>query len=72
MIGSGMIFRRFTVGSYPINGYLLADAETHIGVFIDPGGFHEEIAAYIEHAISYAISFLRMAMRTIREVYLNS
>ncbi len=53
MIGSGMIFRRFTVGSYPINGYLLADAETHIGVFIDPGGFHEEIAAYIgENAIS--------------------
>ena len=42
-----MIFRRFTVGRYPINGYLLADAETRMGVFIDPGGLHEEIAAFI-------------------------
>jgi glyoxylase-like metal-dependent hydrolase (beta-lactamase superfamily II) len=48
MIGSGLIFRRFTVGSYPINGYLVADAETRIGVFVDPGGFQEEIATFIE------------------------
>ena len=47
MSGTNMIFRRFTVGSYPINGYLVADPETHIGVFIDPGGFHEEIAEFI-------------------------
>ncbi|MBN1764986.1 MAG: MBL fold metallo-hydrolase [Sedimentisphaerales bacterium] len=43
-----MFLKRFTVGSYPINGYLLADPETHIGVFIDPGGFNDEIAACIE------------------------
>ena len=43
-----MIFHRFTVGSYPINGYLVADPESRIGVFIDPGGFHDEIAAYIK------------------------
>ena len=43
-----MIFHRFTVGSYPINGYLVADPESHIGVFIDPGGFHDEIADYIK------------------------
>ncbi len=43
-----MIFHRFTVGSYPINGYLVADPESRIGVFIDPGGFHDEIAVYIE------------------------
>ncbi|MCH9022871.1 MAG: MBL fold metallo-hydrolase [Planctomycetes bacterium] len=47
MGGANMIFRRFTVGSYPINGYLVADPETHIGVFIDPGGFHDEIAEFI-------------------------
>lgn len=43
-----MILRRFTIGRYPINGYLVADPQTHIGVFIDPGGFSESIAAYIE------------------------
>ena len=42
------IFRRFTVGSYPINGYLVADPQTRIGVFIDPGGFSDEIAAFID------------------------
>ncbi len=42
-----MIYRRFTVGRYPINGYLVADPQTRIGAFIDPGGFHEEIAQYI-------------------------
>ena len=47
MIGADIIFRRFTVGSYPISGYLLADRATNIGVFIDPGGFHEDIAACI-------------------------
>ena len=46
---TGMIFRRFTVGAYPINGFVVADAETGIGVFIDPGGFSAEIAAYISH-----------------------
>ncbi len=43
-----MIFRRFTVGGYPINGYLVADPETKIGVFIDPGGFNDEIGAFID------------------------
>lgn len=52
MIGMDAIFKRFTVGSYPINGYLVADRATKIGVFIDPGGFHEEIGAFIdEHDI---------------------
>ena len=52
MIGPDIIFRRFTVGYYPINGYLVADRATNIGVFIDPGGFHEDIAACIaEHGI---------------------
>jgi len=43
-----IILRRFTVGWYPINGYLLADSETRIGAFIDPGGFQDEIADFIE------------------------
>ncbi len=43
-----LIFRRFTVGRYPINGYLLADPETHIGVFIDPGGYHDIIGQFID------------------------
>ncbi len=41
-------FRRFTVGRYPINGYLVADRELRNGVFIDPGGFDEAISHYIE------------------------
>jgi len=45
--GFKCLFNRFTVGSYPINGYLLADPETRIGVFIDPGGFNESIAEMI-------------------------
>jgi len=46
------IFRRFTVGRYPINGYLVADPQTRIGVFIDPGGFSQEIAQFItQHQI---------------------
>lgn len=44
---TNLIFRRFTVGRYPINGYLVADPQTHIGVFIDPGGFSETIAQFI-------------------------
>lgn len=40
-------FRRFTVGRYPINGYLIADRASGIGVFIDPGGWDETIASYI-------------------------
>ncbi|GJQ60695.1 MAG: MBL fold metallo-hydrolase [Candidatus Scalindua sp. AMX11] len=43
-----LILRRFTVGSYGINGYLVADPETRIGVFIDPGGFSREIEAFIQ------------------------
>ena len=47
-----LIFRRFTVGRYPINGFLLADPQTHIGVFIDPGGFSDQIAQFIsQHQI---------------------
>ena len=47
LIDEQIIFRRFTVGGYPINGYLVADRKTGIGVFIDPGGFGQEIAAFI-------------------------
>ena len=42
------IFRRFTVGSYGINGFLVADPETRIGAFIDPGGFSAEIDDFIQ------------------------
>jgi glyoxylase-like metal-dependent hydrolase (beta-lactamase superfamily II) len=45
---TNLIFRRFTVGSFGINGYLVADPETRIGVFIDPGGFSAEIEAFIQ------------------------
>jgi hydroxyacylglutathione hydrolase len=44
---TNLIFRRFTVGSFQINGYLVADPETRIGAFIDPGGFSAEIEAFI-------------------------
>ncbi len=47
MMYADMVVRRFSVGSYPINGYLVADAKTRIGAFIDPGGFSEEIAGFI-------------------------
>ncbi|MCF6147892.1 MAG: MBL fold metallo-hydrolase [Candidatus Kuenenia sp.] len=47
MMIDNLIFRRFTVGGYPINGYLAADPPTRIGVFIDPGGFSDEIEAFI-------------------------
>jgi len=56
--GFKCIFHRFTIGSYPINGYLLADPETRIGVFIDPGGFDESIANMIaSHNIELRIIF---------------
>ena len=45
---NGLILRRFTVGSYPINSYLVADPMTRIGVFIDPGGFSAEIEAFLK------------------------
>ena len=47
MMMTNLILRRFTVGSYGINGYLVEDPETRIGVFIDPGGFSAEIEAFI-------------------------
>lgn len=48
MICQNTLFRRFTVGPYPINGYLIADTATRIGAFIDPGGFDDQIAKYID------------------------
>ncbi len=44
---TNFIFKRFTVGSYGINGFLVADPETRIGVFIDPGGFSTEVETFI-------------------------
>ncbi len=44
---TSLILRRFTVGGYGINGYLVADPETGIGSFIDPGGFNIEIESFI-------------------------
>ena len=41
------IFKRFTLGRYPINAFLMADRETGVGVFIDPGGFSDEVEAFI-------------------------
>ncbi|MCF6156702.1 MAG: MBL fold metallo-hydrolase [Candidatus Brocadia sp.] len=43
-----LILKRFTVGSFPINGYLVADPMTRVGAFIDPGGFSEEIEAFVK------------------------
>ncbi|MHC4453830.1 MAG: MBL fold metallo-hydrolase, partial [Planctomycetota bacterium] len=43
-----LIFRRFTVGGYGINGFLVADPETRIGVFIDPGGYGNEIETFVQ------------------------
>jgi len=48
MMMNHLILKRFTVGSYPINGYLVADPETKTGVFVDPGGFHDEIDTFIQ------------------------
>ncbi len=45
---TNFIFRRFTVGSYGINGFLIADPETRIGAFIDPGGFNTGIDDFIQ------------------------
>lgn len=45
---TNLIFRRFTVGRYPINGYVAADPDTRIGVFVDPGGFSEEIEVFVQ------------------------
>ncbi|HJO55063.1 MAG TPA: MBL fold metallo-hydrolase, partial [Candidatus Scalindua sp.] len=45
---TNFIFRRFTVGGYGINGFLVADPETRIGAFIDPGGFNTEIDNFIQ------------------------
>jgi glyoxylase-like metal-dependent hydrolase (beta-lactamase superfamily II) len=47
MMITNFIFKRFTVGSYGINGFLAADPETRIGVFIDPGGFSTEVETFI-------------------------
>ncbi len=47
MMIPNLILRRFTVGSFRINGYLVADPETRIGAFIDPGGFNSEIKDFI-------------------------
>ncbi len=48
MMTTKLIFRRFTVGGYGINGFLVADPETRIGVFIDPGGYSSEIEDFIK------------------------
>ncbi len=48
MMITKLIFRRFTLGSYGINGFLVADPETRIGVFIDPGGYNNEIETFIQ------------------------
>ncbi len=48
MMITKLIFRRFTVGSFGINGFLVADPETRIGVFIDPGGYSNEIEDFIK------------------------
>ena len=45
---TNFIFKRFTIGGYGINGFLVADPETRIGVFIDPGGFSTEIETFIK------------------------
>jgi len=47
MIDANLIIRRFTIGPCRMNGYLIADPHTHIGAFIDPGGFCDEIAGFI-------------------------
>ena len=49
MINEKAIVRRFTVGGYPINGYLLIDRATLSSAFIDPGGYDDLIGAYIDN-----------------------
>ena len=44
---NGLILKRFTVGSFSVNGYLVADPVTRVGAFIDPGGFSKEIDAFV-------------------------
>ncbi len=48
MIDVKFLMRRFTIGGYPINGYLVACPLTHIGVFIDPGGYRDEIDVFVK------------------------
>jgi len=48
MMINGLILKRFTVGSFPVNGYLVADPVTRVGAFIDPGGFSKEIDAFVK------------------------
>jgi hydroxyacylglutathione hydrolase len=48
MMVTKLIFKRFTVGGYGINGFLIADPDTRTGVFIDPGGFSSEIETFIK------------------------
>ncbi len=38
----------FTIGGYPINGYLIFDKASREAAFIDPGGFRPEIPEFIE------------------------
>jgi len=48
VIADNLIFRRFTLGFARINGYLLAERESRQGVFIDPGGYNDLVASFIE------------------------
>ena len=47
-INNNLIFKRFTLGRYPINAFVLANRDTGVGVFIDPGGFSGEIETFID------------------------
>ncbi len=48
MMITNLIFKRFTVGNFGINGFLVADPKTRIGVFIDPGGYNNDIETFIQ------------------------
>ena len=73
MMMTKLIFKRFTVGGYGINGFLVADPDTRIGVFIDPGGFCSEIETFIKEKSDSTsiISLLHMDIGTILKALLN-
>ncbi len=48
MNANNLILRRFTLGYIRMNGYLVAERESRMGIFIDPGGFDDKIATFLE------------------------
>lgn len=43
-----IVIKGFTIGRYPINGYLFYDRISREAAFVDPGGYTPEISEFIE------------------------